>query len=84
MVELQRCEWYYIYRWGISQLHMSGRYDDSAYSEIGARPVEPGRFVLHPHWRMDYGAETRRLVIQEQRPSAVVTEALAEGISGAL
>jgi hypothetical protein len=65
MVELQRCEWYYIYRWGISQLHMSGRYDDSAYSEIGARPVEPGRFVLHPHWRRNYVADTR-MVLQER------------------
>lgn len=47
--------WYYIYRWGVSPVHMSSRGPDQDwYGEIGRRPVEAGRFVLRPHWRENY------------------------------
>jgi glycosyltransferase involved in cell wall biosynthesis len=60
--ELERSEWFYIYRWGVSPVHLSGRADDDFYEEIGRRPIRPGRFLLYPHWRIDYDAETRRLL----------------------
>lgn len=53
-------EWYYVYRWGVSPAHISGKrpYGDW-YAEIGRRPVERGRFVLLPHWKQDYVKITR-------------------------
>jgi glycosyl transferase family 2 len=56
-------EWFYIYRWGVSPVHISGRGEgETFYQEIGARPVQPGTFRLHPDWRRDYVADTRALV----------------------
>jgi glycosyltransferase involved in cell wall biosynthesis len=60
--ELERSEWLYIYRWGVSPVHVSGRADEDFYREICMRPVEEGRFRLYPHWRWDYEAETRRML----------------------
>jgi glycosyltransferase involved in cell wall biosynthesis len=61
---LPRGEWYYIYRWGVSPSHLSAFTSDERdfYTEFGQRPVQPGRFVLHPHWRIDYEAETRTML----------------------
>jgi cellulose synthase/poly-beta-1,6-N-acetylglucosamine synthase-like glycosyltransferase len=48
-------EWYYIYRWGISPIHLSSRLPhDSWYEEIGRNALEPGQYTLRPHWRSDY------------------------------
>jgi hypothetical protein len=60
--ELTRSEWFYIYRWGVSPVHVSGRGVEDFYREIGELPVVEGRFHLSPHWRRDYLAETRRLL----------------------
>jgi hypothetical protein len=60
--ELTRSEWFYIYRWGVSPVHMSGSAAEDFYREIGKLPVVEGRFHLSPHWRRDYVAETRRLL----------------------
>ncbi len=60
--KLTRAEWFYIYRWGVSPRHLSSRGDTNFYREIGEESVAPGRFVLQPHWRTDYVAETRRLL----------------------
>jgi glycosyltransferase involved in cell wall biosynthesis len=47
--------WWYIYRWGVSPVHLSGNIDHQAqYERIGERPVELNRFELRPHWRQDY------------------------------
>ncbi|HEY3010734.1 MAG TPA: glycosyltransferase family A protein [Micromonosporaceae bacterium] len=52
--------WYYVYRWGVSPVHMSSRGPERDwYGEIGRRSVEPGRFVLRPHWREDYVRRSR-------------------------
>jgi hypothetical protein len=59
---LKRTEWFYIYRWGVSPVHLSGKAEGNFYGEIGTRPVTPGRFHLTPHWRRDYEAETRALL----------------------
>ena len=58
--ELTRSEWFYIYRWGVSPVHMSGSGVEDFYREVGKLPVAEGRFHLSPHWRRDYLAETRR------------------------
>ena len=60
--ELTRGEWFYIYRWGVSPVHMSGSGVEDFYGEVGKQPVVEGRFQLSPHWRRDYVAETRRLL----------------------
>jgi hypothetical protein len=63
-VDLEKSEWYYIYRWGVSPVHLSAftsRERDS-YTELGARPVQRGRFVLDPHWQVDYEAATRTML----------------------
>jgi glycosyltransferase involved in cell wall biosynthesis len=60
--ELRRSEWFYIYRWGVSPVHMSGSGVEDFYEEVGKQPVVEGRFQLSPHWRRDYVAETRRLL----------------------
>jgi len=54
-------EWFYIYRWGVSPLHLSGGREPQGerYKQIGQMPVEQGRFVLRPHWREEYVKTTR-------------------------
>jgi hypothetical protein len=77
---------YYIYRWGVSPAHLSAAAPQTAvdvnphakYERVGARPIEPGRFVLRPHWRQDYVAETRRHVDEAERDGAAPA---AAGIS---
>ena len=60
--ELRRGEWFYIYRWGVSPVHMSGSGVEDFYGEVGKQPVVEACFQLSPHWRTDYLAETRRLL----------------------
>lgn len=60
--ELETHEWFYIYRWGVSPVHVSGRQDEGYYHEIGSMPIDEGKFFLTPHWRVDYAAEIRRLL----------------------
>lgn len=50
-------EWSYIYRWGVSNNHVSGRGQiDENYTNNGMTFVPPGVFKLQPHWRKDYAA----------------------------
>jgi hypothetical protein len=61
--ELPRDAWYYIYRWGVSPLHLSA--DDEPerlYRGAGKQRVKKGRFVLEPRWHIDYEAATRALL----------------------
>ena len=60
--ELKRREWFYIYRWGVSQVHMSGSGVEEFYEEVGKLPVVEGRYQLSAYWRKDYVAETRRVL----------------------
>jgi hypothetical protein len=60
--ELTRSEWFFIYRWGVSPVHISSRVEEDFYREVGELPVVEGCFHLSPHWRRDYVAETRRLL----------------------
>ena len=58
---LARNAWFYIYRWGVSPAHLSGS-SDMEFWRSRSRPIQEGRFVLHPHWRSDYEASTQRLI----------------------
>ncbi|HLZ57729.1 MAG TPA: hypothetical protein VKR06_12335, partial [Ktedonosporobacter sp.] len=53
-------EWFYIYRWGVSLVHLSSRATPNAWYEyIGKLPVEEGRSRLWPHWKEEYVTTTR-------------------------
>lgn len=53
-------EWFYIYRWGVSSVHLSSRQPiEEWYKRIGEMPVEQGPYVLRPHWKEDYVRSTR-------------------------
>lgn len=52
-------EVFYIYRWGVSPHHLSGRGGGPAglqahWDSIGKAFAEPGVYHLNPHWRADY------------------------------
>lgn len=50
-------EWQYIYRFGVSPVHLSGVSDhEEFYRRVGTMPVPGGIFDLTPHWRRDYAA----------------------------
>lgn len=47
--------WAYIYRFGVSPVHLSGRAPlEKWYQEVGRLKVVEGSFMLRPHWRIDY------------------------------
>jgi glycosyltransferase involved in cell wall biosynthesis len=55
--------WSYIYRWGVSDCHLSGSSDTArAWADYGARATTTGRFVVEPRWRADYAAMCRGAV----------------------
>ena len=57
---LDPAHWYYIYRWGVSAVHLSGRLPhDEWYEQIGEFPIRPGTYHLNPWWREDYVAKVR-------------------------
>ena len=48
-------KWTYIYRWGVSNCHLSGSANhEDFYRDWGKRVVSPGAFTIRPHWRADY------------------------------
>jgi hypothetical protein len=56
---LQAQESFFIYRWGVSDLHLSGQVNtEEAYKAHGQKDHKPGTFVLHPHWQCDYSSHT--------------------------
>jgi hypothetical protein len=57
-------ERYYIYRWGVSQLHLSTQ--EESWENMGKMEIEPGRYVLHPHWRRDYTRDTRHVINEQE------------------
>jgi len=60
--------WSYIYRWGVSDIHLSGRQPhEEHYASIGERPIVPGTYRLQPHWRQDYLALTRAACLSFNR-----------------
>jgi FkbM family methyltransferase len=57
--DLKIHEWYYIYRWAVSPIHMT---IPEGYQQIGLLPVEPGKYRILPHWIIDYEEETRKVL----------------------
>ena len=48
-------DWFYIYRWGIQPVHLSGiAPHDPWYKEIGNMKTEKGHFRLESRWQKDY------------------------------
>jgi glycosyltransferase involved in cell wall biosynthesis len=61
-------DWPYVYRWGVSPHHLSGRRDLQAhYDEIGERPVQGGSFEVVPRWRHDYQVLAQEAVARMKR-----------------
>jgi glycosyltransferase involved in cell wall biosynthesis len=60
---LELDEWFYIYRWGVSPIHLSANGDETLWDVIGKQPIAPGRFAIEPHWRSDYVADVREAMI---------------------
>lgn len=82
-LRLPPSEWQYVYRWGVSGCHLSGRPNlDRYWHELGHRPATPGDYVLHPHWRRDYTTLTDRLVkrleAKQQRCGPVARSGVGE------
>jgi len=68
--DLPPSEWQYVYRWGISDCHVSGSTDhDAFYAAWGKRPVQSGTFQIRPHWREDYAAMVKQAVAEDQANS---------------
>ena len=56
-------DWWYIYRWGVSDIHLSAYADtQAAWDAHGERDVEEGAFELTPSWRGDYAAKCAEMV----------------------
>jgi hypothetical protein len=54
-------EFAYVYRWGVSPNHLSGNTDhEAAWKAEGEKAHTPGRFVIRPHWRVDYAELCRQ------------------------
>jgi glycosyltransferase involved in cell wall biosynthesis len=48
-------DWFYIYRFGVSDLHLSGQGDpQKSYEKYAEHATRSGTFILNPHWRIDY------------------------------
>ena len=69
---------FYLYRWGVSDRHLSGIGGGSPanphqghYDAIGSRPIEAGEFHIRPHWRGNYAWPAAR--------SAVLHDAVRRG-----
>ena len=53
-------EWQYIYRWGVSDSHLSGFSDmRAAWNDVAARVETGWLFGIKPHWERDYNSEVR-------------------------
>jgi glycosyltransferase involved in cell wall biosynthesis len=56
--EMEKKDWFYIYRWGVSDCHLSafGSKTQQAYEDYAKRATQSGTFQLRPGWRMNYEA----------------------------
>ena len=77
--ELPLDDWFYIYRWGESDFHLSGSPDPDFWDEVGRRLFEPGRYVLRPHWRVDYLAEVEASLRSQLRVAVLGDHVGAHG-----
>jgi glycosyltransferase involved in cell wall biosynthesis len=48
-------ETFFIYRWGVSDMHLSGQADtQKAYNHYASEATKTGTYYLYPHWAHDY------------------------------
>jgi glycosyltransferase involved in cell wall biosynthesis len=60
---LKHKEWFYIYRWGVSNLHLSGYHDtQKVYDDYALQATQEGEYVLIPHWEQDYLKKVNDLI----------------------
>ncbi len=56
-------EWFYMYRWGVSPVHLSGNGDPDAWSNVvGQKPIVQGQYRLVPHWKEEYVTSTSKAI----------------------
>lgn len=60
-------DWFYLYRWGVSPAHLSGRADEGHYADIGECQITAGTFTITPRWERDYVAWTRGHLAERDR-----------------
>jgi hypothetical protein len=60
--ELPVKDWWYVYRWGHSDLHLSAfhPHEQKVWDDYGRLPQTPGTFDIRPRWGHDYLAARRR------------------------
>lgn len=63
LVAFAEKHWWYVYRWLVSEFHISGFGDraDEEYRRRDEKPLPTGSFLLQPRWRTDYVQLTREL-----------------------
>lgn len=62
-------QWSYIYRWGVSNNHVSGTGKiDENYDANGMTFVPFGTFKLNPHWRRDYALLVQQYIRDHNLP----------------
>ncbi len=60
-------EWTFIYRWGVSNLHLSAfSNSQQVYEDYAKKAPVGGRFKLDPHWREDYLHMTQQYLEKHQ------------------
>lgn len=56
-------KWFYLHRWDTGAPHLSGESDHARYyASLTRKQYREGEYVLTPHWRSDYVADTRALI----------------------
>lgn len=61
---LAPADWPYVYCWGVSPRHLSGRADlERHYQEIGRGRVVPGTYRIEPRWERDWATMTRTALL---------------------
>jgi protein gp37 len=60
---VSREEAFFIYRWGVSDMHLSGQEDTQrAYDDYARQAGKAGKFYLYPHWERNYVQMTKDIV----------------------
>lgn len=63
-------KWFYVYRWGVSPIHLSGNPDTEAYyKQLDNAYVEPGDFEITPRWYFNYTIPQMRPIDMPYKPS---------------
>ena len=78
-LELQREDWFCVRHWGEGEDRRSSGSDAGLECDTSKRPRKPARYVLQPHWRVDYLAAIEASVRSQIRIAVVGDEGQASG-----